>query len=506
MIRIFALQVFFLLCLSLPSRGELWDFRPGVTERGKTPETWTIDLGKLDRAEAVQSAQGLSARLYGEKVAALHRPITILTNFSEKKILAFQLSAVTVAGSDLILKMNGKKVASQSWPQATETHRLNQIFHYPIPAGPNELSLEVTAPQGVVLISRYFIADSITELPYGTIRAPFGSPEAIAEADQSRNSKEDAPTGGRLNSDDGYRGIWYYNQPSDDEYVYKYSGGFATYPQQHAPIAIYAKAVNKTFFVYGGTTARSGDDPQELLHMVSYYDHDTGLVPRPRILLNKHTDDAHDNPTLLIDGSGYLWIFSPAHGTSRPSFLHRSTKPWSIDEFERVEIPAYSYPQPWYDPDRGILLLHTRYGGAKDLGNKAVRCLFCSHSPDGRTWEEPHFLAGIEMGSYGVSWTDGHRTALTFDFHPAPIGLNARSNLYYIETRDAGQTWTTVDGTSISPPLVSPENPALVYDSQKEDRLVYLKDVNFDVEGHPVVLLLTSRGYESGPKNGPREW
>src|SRR5438445_2511040 len=32
---------------------------------------------------------------------------------------------------------------------------------------------------------------------------------------------------------DGYRGIWYYNQPSNDEYKYKYSGGFATYPQQH---------------------------------------------------------------------------------------------------------------------------------------------------------------------------------------------------------------------------------------------------------------------------------
>ena len=30
---------------------------------------------------------------------------------------------------------------------------------------------------------------------------------------------------------DGYRGIWYFNQPSDDQYKYKYSGGFATYPQ-----------------------------------------------------------------------------------------------------------------------------------------------------------------------------------------------------------------------------------------------------------------------------------
>ncbi|MCU0228426.1 MAG: hypothetical protein MUF01_12380 [Bryobacterales bacterium] len=47
---------------------------------------------------------------------------------------------------------------------------------------------------------------------------------------------------------DGYEGIWYFNQPSKDEFVYKYSGGFATYPQQFSPIAIYRKEVNKTFF------------------------------------------------------------------------------------------------------------------------------------------------------------------------------------------------------------------------------------------------------------------
>ena len=44
---------------------------------------------------------------------------------------------------------------------------------------------------------------------------------------------------------DGYRGIWYMNQPTKDEYHYKYSGGYATYPQQHVPIAIYVAAQRK---------------------------------------------------------------------------------------------------------------------------------------------------------------------------------------------------------------------------------------------------------------------
>ncbi|MCZ2147168.1 MAG: hypothetical protein LC126_05275 [Bryobacterales bacterium] len=118
---------------------------------------------------------------------------------------------------------------------------------------------------------------------------------------------------------DGYWGIWYFNQPSGDEYVYKYSGGFATYPQQQSPIAIYAPAVRKTFFCYGGTTPGK----QELLHMVSYYDHRTGIVPRPTLLLDKQTSDGHDNPVMSIDAEGYLWIFSNSHGTSRPSYIHR---------------------------------------------------------------------------------------------------------------------------------------------------------------------------------------
>src|SRR6201999_3133386 len=116
-----------------------------------------------------------------------------------------------------------------------------------------------------------------------------------------------------------YRGIWYFTQQSHDEYKFKYSGGFATYPYQQNPIAIYCKAVDKTFFVYGGTTARNAGDKQDLLHMVSYYDHKTGTVPRHRILLDKHTFDAHENPTLQIDGQGYLWIFSSSHGTGRPA-------------------------------------------------------------------------------------------------------------------------------------------------------------------------------------------
>lgn len=310
----------------------------------------------------------------------------------------------------------------------------------------------------------------------------------------------------RLAAEDGYRGIWYFNQKIKNEYKYKYSGGFATYPYQHVPIAIYRPEVEKTFFVYGGTTAKRAGDPQELLHMVSYYDHRTRQVARPRVLLNKHTDDAHDNPTLQIDDAGYLWIFSSSHGTGRPAYIHRSVKPYSIDEFERVLTTNFSYTQPWFVPGEGFLFLHTRYGGGKDRGIKAARCLFWMTSKDGRTWGEPQMLAGIEQGDYQVSWRSGKRVGTAFDFHPSAGGLNARANVYYLETDDMGRTWKDAHGDPVRLPLTNSTNAALAFDSRKLGLLCYLRDLNFDRQGHPVILVVTSKGFEPGPEQGPREW
>ncbi|HOV77576.1 MAG TPA: hypothetical protein PLS24_06080, partial [Sedimentisphaerales bacterium] len=47
---------------------------------------------------------------------------------------------------------------------------------------------------------------------------------------------------------------------------------------------------------------------------------------------------------------------------------------------------------------------------------------------------------------------------------------------------------------------------ALVRDYQKEGLLVYIKDIRFDEASRPVILFITSKGYRSGPKDGPRTW
>ncbi len=287
---------------------------------------------------------------------------------------------------------------------------------------------------------------------------------------------------------DGYRGIWYQIGNKDGP---KYSGGMATYPQQIRPFAIYRKEVNKTFFVYGGT------DPENktLLHMISYYDHATGTVPRPRILLDKHTTDAHDNPCISIDDKGYIWIFSNTHGPEPRSFIHRSAQPYSIDSFEKVLQTSFSYGDPWFIKDHGFLFISNRYTDGRAVAFQT--------SADGYAWSKPQLLAQIK-GHYAISLARGDRVGVVFNYHPH--GLDTRTNLYYIQTRNFGATWTTVDGAKLITPLKEVHNPALIHNYESEHLLVYLKDIQFDAAGNPVLVYLTSKGHDPGPQNDPRTW
>ncbi len=307
---------------------------------------------------------------------------------------------------------------------------------------------------------------------------------------------------------DGYRGIWYMNQPSNDEYVYKYSGGLGTYCAKHRPFAIYCPEVSKTFFCYGGATK---ENSRQLLHMVSYFDHATKTVPRPTILLDKKTSDAHDNPVIAMDQDGHIWIFSTSHGLSRPSYIHRSGKPYDVNEFElitatraegekQIEINNFSYMQMSQSLERGFQAFFTRYN------YPSARTICYMDSRDGRRWSQWQRIAAIAQGHYQISGLGKDKAGSMFNYHPQGKGLNWRTNLYYVETRDGGTSWQTVDGRALELPLTTVQNPALVRDYESAGLNVYLKDMRYDAQDRPVLLYITSKGYESGPKNDPRTW
>ena len=203
--------------------------------------------------------------------------------------------------------------------------------------------------------------------------------------------------------------------------------------------------------------------------MVSYFDHKTGTVPQPTILLDKQTNDAHENPVISIDREGYIWIFSTAHGRGSPSYVHRSDQPYSIERFTVVHAPwldhdrlrpldNFSYMQTWHDQAGQFLTFFTHYG------DPAARTIMFMKSSDGVHWSEWQRLAAIEEGHYQVSAVKRTRGASAFNYHPARVGLNGRTNLYYLETPDGGESWQTAAGKNLQLPLDEVHNAALVYD------------------------------------------
>lgn len=299
---------------------------------------------------------------------------------------------------------------------------------------------------------------------------------------------------------DGYRGIWFeLNQKY--EYGDKYSGALATYTADHIPMAIYASEVDKTFFVYGGTTSA---EERHLLCMIGEYDHKTGTVAKPTVVFDKQgVNDPHDNPSLMIDDEGYIHVFISGRASVRPGFKFRSKKPFNIGEFQQITEEEMTYPQPW-NTSKGYLHLFTKYTG--------IRQLYFETSVDGIIWSKDKLLAAIsekegqKSGHYQISACfKGEKTGTFFNRHPNG-NADKRTDIYYAETADLGKTWTNIEGEPLKIPLLKCESPALVIDYQSKGKNIYLNDMGFDSSGNPVLLYIRSNGHEPGSVSAPYEW
>jgi hypothetical protein len=307
---------------------------------------------------------------------------------------------------------------------------------------------------------------------------------------------------------DGFHGIWYAVGPSKEQYAYKYSGGLGTYTHQTSPLAIYAPQVDRTFFVYGGTDGTSNS----LRNYISYYDHNTGRLARPREVRRVGGHDNHQNITLTIDDSGYLHVFGNSHGNGGTGNHYKSAQPFSIAEFDELQLPAdifnnhapkpkivLAYSNPFYLSKHELLLVYNQY----DDG----RAVHVATSPDGLHWADQS-LIDTDQGHYSVARQNGNTIGVMADFHRGG-SLDHRTNLYYLQTTDFAKTWTNAAGASLSPPLKTRNNSALVHDYFAENQLVYMKDVDYDAAGNPILFYLTvsdadGKGHLSGPHPGGR--
>lgn len=299
----------------------------------------------------------------------------------------------------------------------------------------------------------------------------------------------------------GFKGIWFELGQKYD-YADKYSGGLGTYTAKHIPLAVYAAQVDKTFFVYGGTTT---SEDRHLLAMISEYNHKTRKVSKPVVVYDKETvNDPHDNPSLIIDKEGFIFVFVSGRGRTRPGIKLKSTKPYSIEKFEIIGEEEFTYPQI-HLTNQGMFHFFTKYTGTREL--------YFESSIDGISWTEDKKLAGIteeyptKAGHYQTSNTykNGEIIGTFFNRH-IDGDPDTRTDLYYLESRDFGQTWQYIDGSISNLPLEKKEIKERVINYRAKGKNVYMKDMAYDKDGKPVVLYITSNGHEPGPSNTPYEW
>ncbi|SOE19688.1 BNR repeat-containing family member [Spirosomataceae bacterium TFI 002] len=307
----------------------------------------------------------------------------------------------------------------------------------------------------------------------------------------------------KLNNEkiDGYKGIWF-ELGQKYEFGDKYSGGLGTYTAKHVPLAVYSKTVDKTFFVYGGT---SNGEKRHLLAMIGEYNHKTQKVSKPTVVYDKETvNDPHDNPSLLINDDGYLFVFVSGRGKTRPGIKLKSTKPYSIEKFDILGEEEFTYPQI-HKTSQGMFHFFTKYSGTREL--------YYETSTDGITWTEDQKLAGItedyptKAGHYQTSnvYNNGEIIGTFFNRH-IDGNPDSRTDLYYLETKDFGKTWQNINGSKSILPLTKKDIKERVINYRAKGKNVYMKDMAYDQEGRPVVLYITSNGHEPGPANTPYEW
>jgi len=108
-------------------------------------------------------------------------------------------------------------------------------------------------------------------------------------------------------------------------------------------------------------------------------------------------------------------------------------------------------------------------------------------------------------GHYAIARTHGDKIAIMANYHNS--GLDNRTNVYYLESLDWGDTWQRIDGTPVSSPITSVSDSARAVDYIAQTELVYLKSMDFDAAGNPVMLYLTvsdagGSGHQAGPQGG----
>ncbi len=254
--------------------------------------------------------------------------------------------------------------------------------------------------------------------------------------------------------------------------------GRGPFGRRALPVAVASSKTGRTFVVF---PAPAGEGNAVAL-MVGAIDHQQPQAMRPVRLPGKHAG-TDTSACLLIDAKERLWVFA-SDGAGGRSRIFRSDTPKSFDGFVEQDAPGFTSPQCWAISSGGFVMLH---GSGKKDAHLAVRT-----TGDGAAWSEPLQLAAVGDGQHWVSGSSGAKVGVAFTADILKEGKRIFANLYYIESSDAGRTWTSAGRERLELPLGELAGQALVYNYLETPFQIDIKDLSFDRTGSPTILYLAS--------------
>lgn len=231
---------------------------------------------------------------------------------------------------------------------------------------------------------------------------------------------------------------------------------------------------------------------------IASLNHSTGNIEKRVIFDNLQVDD-HDNPSILIDTLGYLYVFFNKHGGPVPLFFTRSLKPEDISEWtdiRRLELndrnyyPGFNDTYTYTNPVMLSSENNRIYIFWRGIDNKPNY----SYSDDhGESWSKGRiFILPERIYSmrrpYLKVYSDG-KSKIHFAFTDGHPNMEKENSIYYMFYE--GGSFHKANGQKIRELGDIPVNPSetdIVYDAKLTKQKAWIWDVAQNNYGNPVLV------------------
>jgi rhamnogalacturonyl hydrolase YesR len=231
---------------------------------------------------------------------------------------------------------------------------------------------------------------------------------------------------------------------------------------------------------------------------ISSMDNLTGKIETSVIYDGLQIDD-HDNPSILIDPSGTIYVFFNKHGGPHPLYFTRSLKPENISgwtEIRRLELndkelykgfgDTYSYTNPvMLSEENNRIYIFWRgidnkpnYSFSDDLGETWSK---------GRIFILPERIYDMRR-PYLKVYSDG-KSIIHFAFTDGHPNVEKENSIYYMYYRKGAIYKANGQQiTRLGEKAVHPGETDIVYDATTTGQKAWIWDVAMDGQGKPVLV------------------